>query len=230
MEQASGIIISVFNEKGGSGKTTTACQIAGTLGLRGYDVMVADLDPQATAGSWIAKKGGANFKGQCWEGAKYGAEVAGQLASYARKFDVIVCDCAPSVEQSGTWGALLSSSIALIPTKLNAPDLAALPAAKRLARKVWETAGDYPIRVVPTAVRMHFKDDAAAVEYLQRDKEFSPTRTTLGDRRAYSRSMLLGSTVHGVPGSAEAVKEVDALADEVLKLVGLPRSKKGVKQ
>lgn len=229
VQQTSGIIISVYNEKGGSGKTTTACQLAGTLGERGYDVLVADLDPQETSGSWIAKKGGANFKGQCWSGSKYGEKVAEQLAVLARKYDVIVCDCAPSVEQSGTWGALLSSNVALIPTKLNAPDLAALPAAKRLARKVWETAGDFPIRVVPTAARMHFKDDEAAVEHLQRDKEFPPTRTSLGDRKAYSRSMLFGSTVHAVPGGADAIKEVEALADEVLKLIGLPRSKKGAK-
>ena len=38
--------------------------------------MVADLDPQETSGTWIAKKGGANFKGQCWSGSKYGEKVA----------------------------------------------------------------------------------------------------------------------------------------------------------
>ena len=38
-----------FTRKGGVGKTTTACQLAGTLGHRGYDVLVADLDPQQTS-------------------------------------------------------------------------------------------------------------------------------------------------------------------------------------
>ena len=39
-------IITVFNQKGGVGKTTTTCQLAGTLGYRGFDLLVADMDPQ----------------------------------------------------------------------------------------------------------------------------------------------------------------------------------------
>ncbi|HPS20616.1 MAG TPA: AAA family ATPase [Candidatus Omnitrophota bacterium] len=43
------ITISVCNQKGGCGKTTTAVSIASCLAARGYEVLLVDLDPQAHA-------------------------------------------------------------------------------------------------------------------------------------------------------------------------------------
>lgn len=41
-------VLSVINYKGGVGKTTLTANIAGELAFRGYDVLMIDLDPQAS--------------------------------------------------------------------------------------------------------------------------------------------------------------------------------------
>lgn len=46
-------VVTIANEKGGVGKTTTAVHMAAALGLAGHRVLVIDIDGQGHATDWL---------------------------------------------------------------------------------------------------------------------------------------------------------------------------------
>jgi chromosome partitioning protein len=52
-----GYIISVINNKGGVGKTTTSCNLADSLGKQGHQVLVVDADPQSNTSTILLPQG-----------------------------------------------------------------------------------------------------------------------------------------------------------------------------
>lgn len=223
-------IVTIFNQKGGAGKTTSTCQLAGTFGHRGYDVLVADLDKQNSASKWVSRGAEeSRFPATLWTGHMYKGNIAAELGKLADKFDLIFIDCAPAVDQPGTWASLLVSDLAIIPTKLGPADIDALQDAFELAKEARREAGfDFPVRVLPTAFRKARTDERLALERLENNKaypDFPALKTSLADRVAFTRSMLYGVTAHSMPKAADAVAELDALADEVAEVLGIPAEK-----
>jgi len=50
------MILLVGGEKGGTGKSAIACNLAAVLAIKKCDVMLVDADPQGTASRWINRK------------------------------------------------------------------------------------------------------------------------------------------------------------------------------
>ena len=50
------MIVLIGSEKGGTGKSTIACNLAVALALAGRDVVIIDADPQSSAARWSERR------------------------------------------------------------------------------------------------------------------------------------------------------------------------------
>ena len=111
--------ITLSNNKGGSGKTTTTVNLASAFAERGFRVLVVDLDPQGSATAWL---------GGCESSTGLVEFSAGGL----RVSELVVTSTAPGVD-------LVPTSLSLVPSgesSTNETGLAIVRAFAR-SRRIW---------------------------------------------------------------------------------------------
>ena len=109
-------IITVFNQKGGAGKTMTTMQLGGTLAVMGLKVFIVDMDPQNTAALWALEANVQTpFPATVMSYAPLKENFTYKLEPLLDKFDVIIVDTPPAIESEVPWVSLLSSDLAIIP-------------------------------------------------------------------------------------------------------------------
>jgi chromosome partitioning protein len=214
-------IISVVNQKGGSGKSTVTMVLAGSLGWRGLKVLVVDADAQGTASRWAAaapdeRPFPANVISLAAAGGKVHRELKGHLANYDR----ILIDCPPSLESPVPASVLLVSDLAIVPVPLAPADLWAtrgLKTAIESAQITNERLRAYvlPNRVQRTAINAQVREVLA-------DLGIPVMKARLGLRVAYQEACVGGSTIAALGAPAKTANdEVEALADETEQLLAM---------
>lgn len=212
-------IITVYNQKGGCGKTTISVQIAGTLGLRGNKVLLVDLDEQGSASRCLANADEDKpFPAATINLAAMTGKAHVEIRKHLDNYDYIIIDCPPSVNNPAPSNALVISDLAVIPVIPSPPDILASVAAKELAKKAQMLNEDLKIVMLANQVQARTSLARDAIDLLNEETDGIPLlESRLASRTAFRESLGNGSTVHALKGQDKAIQEVDSLVDELLK-------------
>jgi chromosome partitioning protein len=132
-------IISVLNQKGGSGKTTIATNIAHALSLEGEKVLLVDSDPQGSARDWSE----AN-EGELLPVVGLDREtLAKDLLRISEGYQWVIVDGAPQLARMAA-AAVKVSDMVLIPVQPSPYDIWATADLVEIVKARQEVANGFP--------------------------------------------------------------------------------------
>jgi chromosome partitioning protein len=207
-----GRIITVAQQKGGSGKTTLTAHLAVAWALdSAQSVAIIDVDPQGSLGEWLElreRRLGEGETGLAFRTAS-GWGARRESRALARDFDVVVVDTPPHADRDAR-NAMELASLVVVPVQPTPADLWATEATLGLAGHERVPAIMVLNRVPP---RARLTEEVA--EALGR-LDVPLARARLGNRVAYAQSLGSGSTALEMRPSSAAAEETRALAAELL--------------
>lgn len=211
-----GKIITIAQQKGGSGKTTLAAHlaVAGLMQKSGNSVAILDTDPQGSLGQWYLKRcetlGDDNAGLELRTASAWGAKL--EARNLAKVHDLVIIDTPPKAD----WDcrpAMDAADLVVIPILPSPVDLwATAPTVETAAKQKTNCL----LVMNRTVARARLTADS-----LEAIKELEAplAKAHFGNRVAFAGSMGSGLTVLETGGSGAARAEAKALAEEVLGLV-----------
>ncbi|MEI4484565.1 ParA family partition ATPase [Frigidibacter sp. MR17.14] len=207
-----GKVIAVAQQKGGSGKTTIAVNLAVAFVRAGRKVAVLDTDPQGSLGRWFMTRrerlgdAGLEFSTSSAWGVAYECE------KLKRDVDYVIIDTPPKVD-ADLRPALREADLVLIPVASSHVDLWATEGVLDLAGREGKRA-TVVLNRAKAGTRL-----AEEVALAARDLSAELADTRLAYRVAYAESLGEGLGVQEVGRRGPAADEVEALAAEVAALL-----------
>lgn len=211
-------IISIGNQKGGVGKTTTTMQLAGSLARRGAKVLVVDADEQATATRWSVMNEETPFPATVVGLSASGSKLHREIQKFVDQYDYILVDCPPSVSAPTPQSAFLVSDLVVIPTRPSLADIWAVQETLKLVERAEAINEGIKTVILLNAKQPNTSLGRDAAEILS-GFNVALLKTTFHLRQAYAQSVVLGGTVHDLPSAKQAQVEVEAFTDELISLM-----------
>ena len=215
------MIVLVGGEKGGSGKTTIATNLAAMLAEQGRDALLVDTDPQGSASFWAdARQDHPSSPKRLTVVQKHGRSVGQEINQLAPRFDDVVIDSGGR-DSAELRSAMLVADVILVPARPSMYDIHSLALMDRLIGESQQFNAKLQAFVVVNGASTNAgnADVADMLEVLSDFRFFRVASTVLRDRLAYRRSAAQGLSVSEfVPRDAKAADELTGLYDEVVAL------------
>ena len=196
-------VITVAQQKGGTGKTTLAVHLAlAFIKYHNFKVAVIDTDPQGSLGKWFMIRSEKNisnnnltFKTASLWGAQYESKLLKQ------NHDIIIIDTPPKIE-SDARPAVEAADLVLIPVAPSHVDFWATEAIIDIAKKAKRK-----ILIQINRANHRSKLISKTLEYIENLK-IKATNTLIGNRQIFVASMGEGKTAIEKQRTGKAVEEV----------------------
>ncbi|MCB2126465.1 MAG: ParA family protein [Rhodobacteraceae bacterium] len=206
-----GKVITIAQQKGGSGKTTLAVNLAAEYLRRGMTVALLDTDPQGSLGRWFMTRrerlgeAGLEFSTSSAWGVSYECE------KLKKTVDLVIVDTPPKVD-ADLRPALREADLVLIPVAASHVDLWATDGVLDLAGRERKAAW-IVLNRTRAGTRLGEEVAAAAAELTA-----GVVEAKLAARVVYAET--LGQGLGAVEAGHRAARaEVAALAEEVMRLL-----------
>ena len=204
-------VITIAQQKGGTGKTTIAVHLAlAFIKYHNYKVAIIDTDPQGSLGKWFmirSKKNSLNnnltFKTASLWGAQYESKILKQ------DHDIVIIDTPPKIE-SDARPAIEAADLVLIPVAPSHVDFWATEAIIEIAKKAKR-------KVVIQINRANHRSKLISKthEYIK-SINVKSTNTLIGHRQIFVASMGEGKTVVEKQRKSKAVEEIKSISNQIL--------------
>jgi len=186
-------VISVIQEKGGTGKSTIATNLAG-MAAKKHKVALIDCDmPQGTSQSWasirLANKP-ENLTARTAASYKDLVMLVGELEP---DYDLIVIDSPPRIAES-TKAALILSSLTLIPLGASAAEIWATADLLNTIEAAKAVKGKVDARILWNRFRASTNSAKELSESVRTELDLKQLQTKIGYRVAYSEALARGMT------------------------------------
>ncbi|MEA3640250.1 MAG: division plane positioning ATPase MipZ [Lamprobacter sp.] len=208
------MILLLGGEKGGTGKSTVAVNLAVWLAKEGADVVLVDTDLQRTASHFIDRRNQIADLPKVHCSEKHGS-VFDTVRDLAKRYEQVIVD-AGGRDSEELRTAMVAAQMIYCPLKASQPDIETsmhMNELVKLARGLNPSLeAKLLISMGPTNPVIH--EAAEAREILVDLPEFELSPVTIGDRKVYRDSMIEGRGVVEM-NNDKAKAEIEALAAEI---------------
>jgi len=203
-------VITIAQQKGGSGKTTIAANLAAVFAIKNnLSTTILDTDPQGSLGKWfitrqekLKSKNTIQFKTASLWGAQYEAK------SLKEKSDLVIIDTPPKIDADGR-PAIEVADLVLIPISPSQVDFWATESIIELAKREKKE-----ILILINRANAKSKLIKEAVKFVN-DMKVKKAKTILGNRQIFVSSMGLGLTVVEKQRTGKGCLEMLSLTKEI---------------
>ena len=210
------MIILLGGEKGGSGKSCIAQNLAVYLRIKGKDVLLLDADPQGTTTDW-AKEREDNESLAAIASVQVSGNIRQTLNDLAKRYDTIVID-AGGHDSEALRSAMTVATHMLLPFRPKRRDLKTLVNVEQLIKLAYSVNPNLIARAVITqcpalpSQRKRTEDAKAACSSFG----IEPLVAVTVHRNIYDDADEGGSSVLELDADPKAKQEIEAIAAEFL--------------